>query len=119
MDGRDGFGYHSSFFRWIGESICIADDISIFGEGKNLQQVKEDRDRRLVAVMERCNDKGTKINRDKFQFKLKEIKFMVNIITCAGINADLGKKAAITQKTSQKSNGTKIYWNSKLYLTIL
>ena len=59
--------------------ICIVDDIFVFGEGDNQQLAEEDHNQRLVALMERCNHKNIKLNPDKFQFKLTEVKFMGNI----------------------------------------
>ena len=83
--------------------ICIADNILVFDEGENQQQAEEDHDRRLIALMERCNHKNIKLNPDKLQFKLKEVKFMGNIITSAGIKADPGKIAAITQMPTPRN----------------
>ena len=76
----------------------------MFGEGANQQQAEEDRDRRLIALIERCNHKNIKLNPDKLQFKLKEVKFMgKKIITSAGIKADPAKIAAITQMPTPRN----------------
>lgn len=63
----------------------------------NQQQAEEDHDRRLIALMERCTRENIKLNPDKLQFKLREVKFMGNIITPTGIKADPGKVTAIIQ----------------------
>ena len=76
--------------------LCIADDILVFGEGSNYQEAEQDHDRRFVALMERCSQKNIKLNQSKLQFKLKQVKFMGNIITDHGMQADPDKIAAIT-----------------------
>lgn len=76
--------------------LCIADDILVFGEGTNHQEAETDHDRRLVALMERCSEKNIKLNQSKLQFKLKQVKFMGNIMTDQGMQADPDKIAAIT-----------------------
>ena len=76
--------------------ICIADDILVFGEGTDYTEAEKDRDRRFVALMERCHQKNIKLNPTKLQFKLTEVKFMGNIITANGMKADPDKITAIT-----------------------
>ena len=77
--------------------MCIVDDILVFGAGDNQQQAEEDHDRHLIALMERCIRENIKLNPDKLQFKMKEVKFMGHIITSTGITADPEKLTAITQ----------------------
>ena len=69
--------------------LCIADDILVFGEGTTYSEAEKDHDHRLVALMEHCSKKNIKLNQSKLQFKLKQVKFMGNIIT------DQGKKKCI------------------------
>ena len=77
--------------------ICIADDILIFGEGNDYEEAQKDHDRRFIALMERCHQRNIKLNADKLQFKLKELKFMGTIISDQGMKPDPEKVAAITQ----------------------
>ena len=76
--------------------ICIADDILVFGEGRDSTTAEKDHDRRFVALMECCLQKNIKLNPTKLQFKLTEVKFMGNIITANGITAVPDKVTAIT-----------------------
>ena len=78
--------------------LCMADDhdILVFGEGSNYQEAEQGHDRRFVALMERCSNKNIKLNQNKLQFKLKQVKFMGNIITDQGTQEDPDKIAAIT-----------------------
>ena len=77
--------------------ICIADDILVYGEGDTKEDALKDHDRRLVALMERCVSKNIKLNAEKFKFKLREVKFMGNVITDNGMRPDPDKVSAITQ----------------------
>jgi hypothetical protein len=78
-------------------TACIADDILIYGEGDTKEEAQQDHDRRFVALMERCIKENIKLNPDKVQFKLKEVKFMGNLLSEAGMKADPDKISAITQ----------------------
>ena len=65
--------------------ICVADDMLVYGEGDTKEDALKDHDQRLVALMERCASKNIKLNAEKFKFKLREVKFMGNIITDNGM----------------------------------
>ena len=52
---------------------------------------------RFIALMERCHQRNIKLNADKLQFNLKELKFMGTIISDQGMKPDPEKVAAITQ----------------------
>ena len=83
--------------------LCIADDILVFGEGEDSHKAEEDHDRRFVALMERCSQKNIRLNPSKLQFKLKEVKFMGNIITHQGMQADPAKVSAITSMPAPRN----------------
>ena len=84
LDGLDG-------------NVSIADDILVFGEGNDYAEAGRDHDRRFIALMERCHHKNIKLNPQKLQFKLKEVKFMGAILTDQGMKPDPNKIAAIIQ----------------------
>ena len=77
--------------------ICVADDILVYGEGDTEEDALKDHDRHFVALMECCAPKNTKLNAEKFKFKLREVKFMGNVITDKGMRPDPDKVSAITQ----------------------
>jgi len=77
-------------------TTCIADDLLIYGEGDMFADAEKNHDEPFAASMERCRQKTIKLNPDKLQFKLREIKFMGNIITDTGIRPDPAKVKAIT-----------------------
>ena len=77
--------------------VCKADDILVFGEGNDYAEAERDHDRQFIALMERWHHKNIKLNPQKLQFKLKEVKFMGTILTDQGMKSDPDKVAAITQ----------------------
>ena len=76
--------------------VCVADDILVYGEGETHKESEEDHDWRFIALMERCKQKDLRMNKDKLQFKLREVKFMGNIITDRGMRTDPDKVKAIS-----------------------
>ena len=42
----------------------------------------------ITAVLERCREKGVRLNKDKMQFKQQKDAYMVNVITSDGLEAD-------------------------------
>ena len=43
--------------------LMVADDILIIGEGDTVEDAVKDHDRKLIALLERCQGKGVKLNR--------------------------------------------------------
>ena len=58
---------------------------------------REEHDEIFLKVLERANLHNVKINSDKFQFRVNEVKFMDLIISKEGINADSGHAKAINE----------------------
>ena len=50
---------------------AIADDILVFGCGANDDEAVKDHDENLIALLQRCQEKGVKLNRGKLQLRLK------------------------------------------------
>ena len=48
---------------------AIADNILVFGTGSTQEEAEKSHDERLTAVLERCRQKGVRLNNDKMQFK--------------------------------------------------
>jgi hypothetical protein len=71
--------------------VCIADDVII--HGKTL----EEHDARLEGFLQRCQQKGMKLNPDKMELQLKEITFMGHRITENGLHSDPEKVRAIIE----------------------
>ena len=77
--------------------IVIADDILVFGSGDTEEEAEADHDRNLVALMERAEEMNLKFNKEKFQFKKKEVKYVGHILTANGIKADPEKVKAVSE----------------------
>ena len=86
--------------------VCIANDILVFGEGPYFAEEEKDQDRRFIALIEHCHQWNIKLNAQKLQFKLKEVKFMGTTITDQGIKPDPDKVAVITQMSAPQNKAT-------------
>ena len=71
--------------------VCIADDVIIHGKDT------EQHDLYLQKFMQRCHDKGIKLNRDKLELRMKEITFMGHRITQDGLQPDPDKVKAVLE----------------------
>lgn len=87
MSAQEGLG---------GGGYCASLVISSPEEGRNYQEAEKDHDCWFVALKEHCTKKNIILNQSKPEFKLKEIRFMGNIITAEGMQADPDKISAIT-----------------------
>lgn len=75
----------------------VADDILIAGEGSTVAAATEDHDRKLEALLNRCRDKGIKLNKEKFRLRLASVEYMRHLITSDGLKTDIQKVRAIMQ----------------------
>ncbi|XP_031330691.1 uncharacterized protein LOC116161478 [Photinus pyralis] len=67
--------------------INVADDTLVFGS------TREEHDRRLQLVLQRCSEKGIKLNKDKCIFGVKSLTFLGFIISNKGVGIDPQKKS--------------------------
>ena len=74
---------------------CIADDILVYGSGANVEEAAMDHDRKMLALLERCREKGIRLNQQKFKLRRKSIEFMGHCHIEHGLEADDEKLAAI------------------------
>ena len=70
---------------------CIADDVVVHGKSV------EAHDRNLEAFLERCKEKGLKLNLDKLELRLPRITFMGHCITETGLELDPEKSRAVKE----------------------
>ena len=54
-------------------------------------------DERSIVWMQRCEQRNIKLNANKLQFQLRQVKFMGNVITDHGIQVNPAKVSAVTQ----------------------
>ena len=74
---------------------AITDDILVFGTAYTQEEAEKSHDERLTAVLERCRQKGVRLNKDKTQFKEQKVAYMGQVITSDGLQADPNKIKAI------------------------
>jgi transposase InsO family protein len=73
---------------------CIVDDILVHG------RTRQEHDKNLRAVLDRCKSKGVKLNPDKCQIGLTEVSWFGHKLTSDGLKADPEKlKAILCMKT--------------------
>ena len=76
--------------------VCIADDVVIHGKDT------EQHDKYLQEFLQRCQDKGIKLNRDELELRMNEITSMGHRITRDGLQPDPDKiKAIVEMETPQ------------------
>ena len=85
------------------KGVCtIVDDMIVWGEGDTLEKAQEDHDENLQALMRRCQQKGIKLNREKFKYRLSEVTYVGHKITSNGIKSDPTKVSAICKFDTPK-----------------
>ena len=70
---------------------CIADDVLIYGRDD------ADHDSCLEGFMEKCQQKGIKLNLAKLEYKCKEVPFHGHVLTSEGLKPDPQKVEAIKE----------------------
>jgi len=70
---------------------CIADDILVFGCGKTVEIATADHDRKLISLLQRCREKGIRLNKDKFKLHRETVSYMGHLLTKDGLRADPAK----------------------------
>ncbi|XP_063956518.1 uncharacterized protein K02A2.6-like [Lytechinus pictus] len=68
---------------------CVADDIIIWGNSD------AEHDARLYCLLKRCQAVGIVLNKEKCQFRLKEISFLGHIVSNSGLKPNPSKIEAI------------------------
>lgn len=77
--------------------FAITDDILVFGCAANDDEAVRDHDKKLVALLQRCRNKGVKLIREKLQLRLKEVAYMGHVLTPEGLQPDPEKVKAIKE----------------------
>jgi len=74
---------------------CIADDILIAGTGETEAEATADHNRNLRALLDRCRERGIKLNKRKLQLNRPTTVFCGHELTRSGVRPDQRKIAAI------------------------
>jgi len=78
----------------------IFDDTLVFGVGNTDEEAQADHDTKLKALLQRCRDKGIKLNKEKLKLRRKEVVFMGHIISADGLKPDPSKIQGINEMPS-------------------
>ena len=73
----------------------VADDFVVVGYGRTVEEANLDHDQRLRTFLERCRERGVKLNIDKFTLRQREVRFIGHIATADGLCVDPAKVKAI------------------------
>ena len=69
--------------------VCLIDDVLVHGV------TQEEHDENLLAVLNRIQQAGITLNKEKCMFSTKSIKFLGQVVDADGIKPDLDKITAI------------------------
>ena len=78
----------------------IADDLMTVGYGKSQEEAVRDHDENLTAFLQRCADRGIKLNPEKVKLRLREVPFIGHIASDKGLAVDPTKVRAIHSRDS-------------------
>ena len=76
---------------------CIADDILIFSCGVTKEEADADHDRNMIALLDRCREKGLHRNNEKLQLRRKSTIFTGHELTSERLRPDSRKVQAIRE----------------------
>ena len=84
-------------FEGLDNTQVIADDTIIYGSGENDAEADKSHDTAFRALIERCREKGLKLNPKKLNFKQTSVSYMGHIFSAQGLAADPEKVKAVSQ----------------------
>ena len=73
----------------------VADDFVVVGYGNTVDEANVDHDKRLHSFLQRCEERGVKLNVDKFKLRQEEVRFIGHVTTSDGLGIDPTKVKAI------------------------
>ena len=81
--------------------VCLIDDVLVYGA------TQEEHDKNLSAVLNRIQEAGLTLNKEKCEFSTKSIKFLGQVVDANGIKPDPDKITAINNMP-QPTNTTEL-----------
>ena len=75
----------------------VADDFVTVGFGETVETATQSHDQNLRVFLQRCAERGVKLNPEKVQLRLHKVPFIGHIATDRGLCADPDKVRAITE----------------------
>ncbi len=80
----------------------IADDFAAVGFGDILEEAIPDHDKNLEAFIERCEERGVRLNAEKVKLSRQEVPFIGHLATSKGLCVDPTKVRAIREMPQPK-----------------
>ncbi len=79
----------SSMLAGLEGNVCLLDDVLIYGANQ------QEHDERLTGALQRIQESGLTLNKEKCAFSQSRVKFLGQVLTPSGIQSDPDKVAAI------------------------
>lgn len=77
--------------------VAVHDDIIVIGKGATEEEGGADHDANLHRLLQRCREKGIKLNRDKVELKQTQVSYLGHILSREGLKPDPKKIDAVQQ----------------------
>lgn len=74
-----------------------ADDLLVCGKGKTMDEAIIDHDLKLRKLLDRCRERGMRLNPDKLKLRQTSLSFMGHLVTSEGLCPDPEKVRAIEE----------------------
>ena len=84
------------------EIEVIADDFVVVGRGNSEAEAMHDHDKNLQALLQRCEERGVRLNADKLKLRMHAIPFVGHRATDQGLCVDPVKVQAIKEMPTLK-----------------
>ena len=68
--------------------LDIHDDMAIYGIGDTDEQAEADHDRNFERFLQRCREKGIKLNKPKLKLKCTKFPYLGHLVTNEGLKPD-------------------------------
>ena len=81
----------------------VADDFLAVGRGESIEEANRDHDKNLDALLQRCAERGVRLNPDKIKLRLAEVPFIGHRATSEGLCVDPAKVQAIKDMPTPQS----------------
>ena len=77
--------------------LNVADDLLVYGKGDTDEEAMADHDKKLKKLLQRCRERGIRLNPDKLKLRKNSLCFLGHEITRDGLRPDPEKVRAITE----------------------
>ena len=85
--------------------LTVHDDMIIYGVGETEEEATADHNTKLRQFLQRCRERGVKLNKKKLKLLRKEIPYMGHLVTANGLKPDPDKVEAV--RNMPKPNNVK------------